>query len=148
MKARIAKVQTALSSKGLYPADQIDGFAGNLTMRGIIRYHDDPISLAEFMSGPALTLCAGEEYDWPSWLVEAANHLGEREIPGAKHNNEIVQWFRDVGARWFTTDETPYCAAFVGAMFKRHGHEPPGAAIVARALLTELKPDQDPASTR
>lgn len=46
---------------------------------------------------------------------------GMREIPGSKHNPEVVQMFADVGHDWVKDDETAWCAAFVGAMLKRAG---------------------------
>ncbi len=34
----------------------------------------------------------------------------------------MVQWFADVGHSWVNDDETPWCAAFVGAMLKLSGY--------------------------
>jgi uncharacterized protein (TIGR02594 family) len=56
----------------------------------------------------------------PPWLADARAYLGTTEIPGPKHNAKIVQWWVDIRAA-FRDDETPYCAAFVGAMLERHG---------------------------
>lgn len=50
----------------------------------------------------------------------AKSHLGEREIPGARHNPFIVGCFEEVGTK-VRDDETSWCAAFTGAMLKRSG---------------------------
>jgi uncharacterized protein (TIGR02594 family) len=54
----------------------------------------------------------------PAWLFLARSYLGTTEIPGAKHNSTIVQWWKDIRSA-IRDDETPYCAAFVGAMLER-----------------------------
>lgn len=51
----------------------------------------------------------------------AKSHLGLREIVGPKHNQQIIEFFRDVGHSWVKDDETAWCAAFVGAMLERCG---------------------------
>jgi uncharacterized protein (TIGR02594 family) len=56
----------------------------------------------------------------PKWLELARSYVGEREIHGLKHNSKIVQWFADIRTS-FRDDETPWCAAFVGAMLERSG---------------------------
>ncbi|EKI7042102.1 TIGR02594 family protein [Escherichia coli] len=57
----------------------------------------------------------------PRWLIEARKHIGLTEIKGAKHNPEIVQFWRDIKRGGIKDDETPWCAAFVGAMLERVG---------------------------
>lgn len=56
----------------------------------------------------------------PRWFVEARKHIGEREIPGRKHNPLILRWWIAIRAP-FTDDETPWCAGFVGAMLEASG---------------------------
>jgi uncharacterized protein (TIGR02594 family) len=51
----------------------------------------------------------------------ARNFIGTREIVGRRHNPVVVGWFKDVGHSWVNDDETPWCAAFVGAMLKNTG---------------------------
>jgi len=51
----------------------------------------------------------------------AHQHLGLKEWPGAKHNPEIVDMFAEVGHDWVQDDETPWCAAFVGAVLGQAG---------------------------
>jgi uncharacterized protein (TIGR02594 family) len=49
----------------------------------------------------------------PKWMEEARRRIGEREIPGPRHNNWIAQGWGRLGARWFNDDETPWCGFFV-----------------------------------
>jgi uncharacterized protein (TIGR02594 family) len=55
------------------------------------------------------------------WIVEARNLIGLREIKGPNHAPEILQMWRDIKRGGIKDDETPWCAAFVGAMFERAG---------------------------
>lgn len=57
----------------------------------------------------------------PSWLIEARKHLGLSEVKGAAHNAEILKMWRDIKRGGIKDDETPWCAAFVGAMLERTG---------------------------
>lgn len=45
-------------------------------------------------------------------VITAASYLGEKEIPGLKHNNKIVAFWQALQAR-IRDDETPYCSAFM-----------------------------------
>lgn len=60
----------------------------------------------------------------PKWLVEAREHMGTREIPGARHNNKILGWVKTLGG-WFKDDETPWCGTFVGYCMKISGFDVP-----------------------
>ena len=55
------------------------------------------------------------------WLEEAKKHIGLHEIKGGTHNPEIVQFWKDIKRGGIKDDETPWCAAFVGAMLERVG---------------------------
>ena len=57
----------------------------------------------------------------PVWLTEARKLMGVREIKGQKHHPEIVQMWKDIKRGGIKDDETPWCAAFVGAMLERVG---------------------------
>ncbi|HBT4785569.1 TPA: TIGR02594 family protein [Klebsiella variicola subsp. variicola] len=57
----------------------------------------------------------------PRWLVEARKHIGLTEIKGGQHNPEILQFWRDIKRGGIKDDETPWCAAFTGAMLERVG---------------------------
>lgn len=54
-------------------------------------------------------------------IAEARKHIGLQEIKGAQHNPEIVQMWKDIKRGGIKDDETPWCAAFVGAMLERVG---------------------------
>ena len=51
----------------------------------------------------------------------ARQHLGLKEWPGARHNPEIIEMFDQSGHAWVQDDETPWCAAFVGAVLGQAG---------------------------
>lgn len=55
------------------------------------------------------------------WIVEARKLIGVSEVKGAKHAPEILQMWRDIKRGGIKDDETPWCAAFVGAMLERAG---------------------------
>lgn len=59
----------------------------------------------------------------PAWVAEALKHLGQKEIPGAQHNSWIVSLWRAIKRGGIKDDETPWCAAFVGAMLEAAGIE-------------------------
>lgn len=49
----------------------------------------------------------------PAWVVAARSKLGEKEIPGSKHNPWIVTFWQRLGAKWYNDDETPWCGGFI-----------------------------------
>jgi len=53
----------------------------------------------------------------PAWLDWAVGEwrADVREVPGPEHHPRILEYFRLCGADWVTDDETPWCAAAVGA---------------------------------
>lgn len=57
----------------------------------------------------------------PLWILEARRLIGLQEIKGAQHAPEIVQMWKDIKRGGIKDDETPWCAAFVGAMLERAG---------------------------
>jgi uncharacterized protein (TIGR02594 family) len=56
----------------------------------------------------------------PPWLALARSHIGTAEISGVQHSAKIVRWWEAIRAP-FRDDETPWCAAFVGAMLELSG---------------------------
>lgn len=56
-----------------------------------------------------------------AWLAEGRKFIGLTEIKGPKHNPEILQMWKDIKRGGIKDDETPWCAAFVGAMLERVG---------------------------
>lgn len=57
----------------------------------------------------------------PAWLAEARRHIGVREIPGPAHEARILAWWRAIRRGGIRDDETPWCAAFVGACLEAVG---------------------------
>lgn len=57
----------------------------------------------------------------PSWLREAQRHIGLRETKGPQHSAEILKFWKDIKRGGIKDDETPWCAAFAGAMLERVG---------------------------
>jgi len=72
--------------------------------------------------------------DQPAWLAAAWAEFGVREIPGADDAPQILRYFRDAGNPSITTETTPWCAAFLGAMLKRGGYRGTGS-LLARSYL-------------
>jgi len=71
----------------------------------------------------------------PAWLAEAWRELGQREISGSAANARITALFRDAGHAGVTSDETAWCAAFVGACLARAAIRPSGS-LLARSYLS------------
>jgi uncharacterized protein (TIGR02594 family) len=78
----------------------------------------------------------------PAWLEAAWAEFGVREMAGAAENPAIVGYFRDAGDASVTTEATPWCAAFVGAMLKRAGVAGTGS-LLARSYLDWGTPIDD-----
>ena len=65
----------------------------------------------------------------------AESYLGLKEFPGAQHNKAIVNMFAATGNSWVKDDETPWCAAFVGAVLAQAGLQGTGK-LNARSYAT------------
>ncbi len=57
----------------------------------------------------------------PIWLTEARKHIGTREIKGVAHEPKILQFWKAIKRGGIKDDETPWCAAFVGACLESVG---------------------------
>ncbi|QHJ79853.1 MAG: hypothetical protein [Caudoviricetes sp.] len=55
------------------------------------------------------------------WVAEGRKLIGLHEIKGPQHAPEVVQMWKDIKRGGIKDDETPWCAAFVGAMLERVG---------------------------
>lgn len=78
----------------------------------------------------------------PPWLIEAEKYLGMEEIPGVRHEGRILRFWQALKMGGVKDDETPWCAAFVGAMLVASGiaapHRNPGLARSYLNWGTEL----------
>ncbi len=63
----------------------------------------------------------GHQFNDQPWIEHAKHAIGIKEIKGNKHHPEIVQYWKDIKRGGIKDDETPWCAAFVGAMLERSG---------------------------
>jgi uncharacterized protein (TIGR02594 family) len=57
----------------------------------------------------------------PLWIVIGRGMIGLGEVKGAEHSPEILAMWRDIKRGGIKDDETPWCAAFVGACLERAG---------------------------
>ncbi|MBS0233732.1 MAG: TIGR02594 family protein [Proteobacteria bacterium] len=80
--------------------------------------------------------------DQPAWLQAAWAEFGVREIAGKENAPEILRYFRDAGDENPETDETPWCAAFLGAMLKRAGMSGTGSLLARSYLDWGIKLDE------
>lgn len=55
------------------------------------------------------------------WIDEAKKHIGLKEIKGSAHNSHIIMFWKAIKRGGIKDDETPWCAAFVGAMLESVG---------------------------
>ncbi|WP_265463246.1 TIGR02594 family protein [Aeromonas salmonicida] len=55
------------------------------------------------------------------WIEEARTFLGLKEIKGPKHAQAILDMWKAIKRGGIKDDETPWCAAFVGACLERVG---------------------------
>lgn len=69
------------------------------------------------------------------WLDLARAEIGTHEISGPSDNPKVMAYYRDAGHPEIDHDETPWCAAFVGAMLKRSGY-PNTRSLAARSYCT------------
>ncbi|MGE3624572.1 MAG: TIGR02594 family protein [Bdellovibrionales bacterium] len=78
------------------------------------------------------------EIDWsPRWYTQAQVYEGKgiKEYPGALKNNPIIlRWANQLGLKWITNDEVPWCALFVGACLRDVGIKAPASAAAKSYL--------------
>lgn len=55
------------------------------------------------------------------WVNEARKYIGLKEFKGPESNPAIVQFWKDIKRGGIKDDNTPWCAAFVGAMLEHVG---------------------------
>jgi uncharacterized protein (TIGR02594 family) len=70
----------------------------------------------------------------PAWIEYGEKFLGLAEIPGPRHNPQILQWLLKLKA-WWKEDETPWCGVFVAACLEDSGIERPKHWYRAKAYL-------------
>lgn len=93
---------------------------------------DAPAAPAPEATAPAAAPApaAGDE---PAWITWARKEIGEKEVPGAGDNPDIVAWFKllkDFPEEYWH-DATAWCAVFVNAGFCLNGVQGLGSAAAA-----------------
>lgn len=102
-----------------------------------------PMTEAQWEKAHAMAFGSDEievEPDTPAYLAFAISKLGITELAGINDNNEtILEFFQAVGRDDVKTDETAWCAAFVGACLTWHGYKLPAVPkddlLMARSFL-------------
>ncbi len=77
------------------------------------------------------------------WLVVANYLKGVSEFAGAMTNPKIEEMFALSGSAWVHSDETPWCAAFVGACLRLSGYKSTNS-LGARSYLNYGAPLDEP----
>lgn len=77
------------------------------------------------------------------WMETAWSHIGLHETAGSKATAEIVGMYAKAGHPEVTSDEVPWCAAFVGACLKDAGL-PNTGSLLARSYLDYGTKIEDP----
>lgn len=76
-------------------------------------------------------------------IREARKYFGIVEIPGSKHNSQIVTFFKETGNEGIKTDEAAWCSTFIGYCAKQSGLEY-SKATLAQSWLDFGKEIKDP----
>lgn len=77
------------------------------------------------------------------WVELARAEIGQKAVPGSKHNPRVLAYYKDAGHSEIKNDETAWCAAFVGAMLHRAGL-PNTNSLMARSYLKYGTPITEP----
>ena len=80
--------------------------------------------------------------DHPNWYSVAHAYIGLEEITGAEHNEEILEFWKLCHLP-FSTDETPWCAGFVGGILEKCGIQSTRSGM-ARSYLKWGKAIEEP----
>lgn len=76
-------------------------------------------------------------------ITIALSQYGVTETLGENHNQIILNYFKDIGKQWVTTDETAWCSAFVNWVALKANKEQSGA-LTARSWLKVGTPTRTP----
>jgi uncharacterized protein (TIGR02594 family) len=129
MSAAIREIQTRLVAHGFDPGP-IDGVSGPRTSAAIVAFkvskglaprdYVGPITLAELRKAPNGSQAPAEKPEEPIWLRRSRQEIGVSEIAGKQHSKRVLSYW-ELSKLYFTDDETPWCAGFVGAMLEDCG---------------------------
>lgn len=123
------RAQSALAAKGFYHG-VIDGDRGPKTNSAIIAYKKSiglasrdylgPLTEAALFGKSLNPAPVGGHAGEPCWLRRARQEIGVQEIPGSRHSAAVLGYW-ERAKLYFTSDEVPWCAGFVGAMLEDCG---------------------------
>jgi uncharacterized protein (TIGR02594 family) len=127
--AEIREIQTRLKVHG-YDPGLIIGELTSPTRRAIIAFkiskgleprdYVGPITLAALRQAPSPRTVPPKVAGEPVWLRRARQEIGVTEIAGKVHSKRVLSYW-ELAKLYFTDDETPWCAGFVGAMLEDCG---------------------------
>lgn len=123
---RNTETAVAKALKG-YDGNDVLGYLADLPHREVEQAKPLDIPII----GPSVT----EQYPEgiPDYYQVAHAYIGLEEIVGDQHNAEIIA-FWELCHLPFRTDETPWCAAFVGGVLEKCGHKSTRSGL-ARSYL-------------
>ena len=123
------EVQSRLKVHGFYNGP-IDGIQGQNTSAAIIAFkvskglaardYLGPITEGELRKEPSKKIAPPKVSSEPVWLRRAKQEIGVTEIAGKQHSKRVLSYW-ELSKLYFTDDETPWCAGFVGAMLEDCG---------------------------
>lgn len=68
------------------------------------------------------------------WMTYASTFIGLKEVKGAKHNQTILGWAKNLGRKVgivFNNDELAWCGLFAGEIMNNAGITPPNICVRA-----------------
>ncbi|MDC9606925.1 TIGR02594 family protein [Xenorhabdus griffiniae] len=98
--------------------NQSQGTIGSRTLSHLLTNEGKPVG--RWLALRLIVENVSKEYE-PTWIEEGYKNLGVHEIKGEQHHPSILQWWKDIKRGGIRDDKTPWCAAYVGAMFERVG---------------------------
>jgi uncharacterized protein (TIGR02594 family) len=112
MTELVAQVQAALAQKHFNPGPA-DGLWGPRTRQAMQGYEiANHMPVTDTLTDTVLANLLGRSTPAPiGWLDEAAHLLGLREGPGAKDNEQILDWAQDLEL-YYPHDDWPWCGLF------------------------------------
>ncbi len=82
----------------------------------------------------------------PPWVATAKKELKTAEVPGAKANPQILEYFKS--SKFWGTDDSgganAWCGSFMAWVMEQHNYKPPKAAYRAKSWINFGKKINDP----
>lgn len=96
-------------------ADALRGAGLNFNLPGVVEAFDAMLDKAGIPRVPAIASAPALDVREPAWVRAGRSKIGEREIPGPKHNPWIIGMWQKLGAPWIKTDDADgaWCGGFV-----------------------------------